>query len=110
VAVAAGAWLGGATSGIAATLAALLAARLVAQPDLTASMLFVAEGLAITWAAAYAREALHRAGDGLAYADARINELLGEERRMRRLDGASSRLEQVAAECAAFIVNDAGRV
>lgn len=109
-AIAASAWFGGASAGLTATLAALLAARVLSHVDLIASMLFIAESLLIVWLTTRALQAVSRTADAVVSANGRIDDLLGVQRRLRRIEAAESRLEQVAVECAAIIVDDRGRV
>jgi PAS domain S-box-containing protein len=109
-AIAAAAWHGGVSAGIVATLAALLAARVLSHVDPIASILFLAEGGAIVWLAAHASHAVSVAASAVAAADIRIRELLAAQRRLRRIDAAAARLEQLAPECAALVVDEHGQI
>lgn len=110
VAIAASAWIGGASAGLTATLAALLAGRVLSHVDFITSVLFVAESLLIVWLTTRALHAVGRSADAVASANARIDDLLHVQSRLRRLEAAASQLEQVAVECAAIVVDDRGRV
>jgi PAS domain S-box-containing protein len=109
-AIATSAWLGGISPAIVATLAAIVAARLTGQRDLSASVLFGVEGLLLAWLARKASAAVNGAAARLASADARIAELAAIEHGLRRIDAACGRLEQTSAECAVVVVDDRGRV
>jgi PAS domain S-box-containing protein len=109
-AVAASAATGGLSTGLVATLTAVVLARIVNHAPLSASLLFAMEGFVITLVIVRLSATTEEYVREVDAAEARIRDLKVLERRGRVLDIACERLEQVPSDYAMVILDPKGRI
>ncbi len=110
VVVAFAAWRGGWTSGLVASLASVVAIRLVGSPGVWTASLFVAEGLVLTAVIVSLTSRLHERAETLDEANRRIGELQSADAHARTLDVAVRSLEAQTPEYGMVLLDRQGLI
>ena len=110
VAVALSAATGGLSTGIVATLAAVVLARVFYQAPLAASVLFAIEGFVISMVILRLSAATEESMLEVDAAESRIRDLKALERRGRAIDIACARLETVPSDYVMILLDAQGRI
>lgn len=108
LAVAISAWAGGFSAGTVATLLAVVIARVTLHVGARTAGVYAGEGLALSFLVARLALASNIAQQRLAASDARVRELQASERHLRADEMAFERLEHIADDYAAILLDRAG--